>query len=98
MVFDNVANLVSQELSVNEAGDSIAKESWRVVFCAEKSLGLKRRIEAEQLGLKASIKLVLADVAEYKGEEIVVYNSQRYNVVDVYKAENNTVELTLGVF
>lgn len=95
MIFNDVAKLIQQTFTVNEAGDSIPTETESTVFVCVKSIGMKRKLEAEAFGLKLEFKFILSDEAEYHGEEIVEYNGTRYNVVDVYVTENHQVELTV---
>lgn len=98
MVFDNVANLISQKMTVNDAGDSIPDETSRRVYVSIKSIGMKRKIEAEQVGLKLEQKFILSDSTEYNDEEIIEFNGKRLNIVGVYYGDNNTVELTTARF
>ncbi len=98
MVFDNVANLIAQTITVNDAGDSIPVETSRIVYVSIKSIGMKRKLEAEQVGLKLEQKFILSDSSEYKNEEIIEFNGKRLNIVGVYYGDNNTVELTTARF
>ncbi len=98
MVYADVAYLIAQTLTVNDAGDSIAEESRRMVYVCVKSVGMKRKIEAEQLGLKLEHKFILADTEEYDHEEIIEYNGKRYNIVNVYTLDDNALELTTARF
>ena len=98
MVFENVANLISQKMTVNDAGDSIPDETSRRVYVSIKSIGMKRKIEAEQVGLKLEQKFILSDSTEYNDEEIIEFNGKRLNIVGVYYGDNNTVELTTARF
>ena len=47
-------------------------------------------------GLNVEFKLILADVQEYNDEKIVEYKGVRYNVLNVYVADDQSVELTVG--
>ena len=98
MLYSDVANLISQTYTVNSVGDPVATETSRQVYVEVKSLGLKRKIEAMATGLNIEFKLILSDIAEYNGEKIVEYKSVRYNVVNVYVADDQSVELTLGLY
>lgn len=96
MLYSDVANLISQTYTVNSIGDAVPTETSRQVFVEVKSLGLKRKIEAMATGLNVEFKLILADVQEYADEKIVEYNGVRYNVLNVYVADDQSVELTVG--
>ena len=96
MLYSDVANLIAQTYTVNSIGDAVPTETSRQVFVEVKSLGLKRKIEAMATGLNVEFKLILADVQEYADEKIVEYNGVRYNVLNVYVADDQSVELTVG--
>lgn len=96
MLYSDVANLIAQTYTVNSIGDAVPTETSRQVFVEVKSLGLKRKIEAMATGLNVEFKLILADVQEYADEKIVEYKSVRYNVLNVYVADDQSVELTVG--
>ncbi len=96
MLYSDVANLIAQTYTVNSIGDAVPTETSRQVYVEVKSLGLKRKIEAMATGLNVEFKLILADVQEYNDEKIVEYKSVRYNVLNVYVADDQSVELTVG--
>ena len=96
MLYSDVANLIAQIYTVNSIGDAVPTETSRQVFVEVKSLGLKRKIEAMATGLNVEFKLILADVQEYNDEKIVEYKGVRYNVLNVYVADDQSVELTVG--
>ena len=90
--------LIAQTFTVNAIGDSIPTETMRLVYAECKSIGLKRKIEAEQAGLKLENKFILSNVAEYQDEEILEYNGKRLNIVNVFCTDEGTVELTTARF
>lgn len=90
---NEVIQLVSRTFTVNGLGDSIATETNRDVFAKVQSVGFKRKMEAMTAGLKLELKFTLADDLEYQGEEILIYNSVRYNVVSVFITDNHEIEL-----
>lgn len=96
MLYSDVANLIAQTYTVNSIGDAVPTETSRQVFVEVKSIGLKRKIEAMATGLNVEFKLILADVQEYNDEKIVEYKGVRYNVLNVYVADDQSVELTVG--
>ena len=98
MLYADVANLIAQTYTTSSIGDAVATEVVRQVYVEVKSIGMKRKIEALAAGLNVSFKLVLADVQEYNGEKIVEYRGTRYNVLDVYVADDQSVELTVGLY
>jgi len=98
MLYADVANLISQTYTVNSIGDSVPTETERQVYVEVKSIGLKRKIDAAATGLNIEFKLILADIAEYNDEKLVEYKGVRYNVKNVFIADDQSVELTVGKY
>lgn len=98
MLFADTADLVKQEFTVNDIGDSIATETTRTVFVEFQSIGLKRKIDAMATGLNVEFKLLLKDIAEYDNEKVIVYKNERYNIKNVYIRDDQIVELTVGKY
>ena len=98
MLYADVANLISQTNTVNSIGDSVPTETERQVYVEVKSIGLKRKIDAAATGLNIEFKLILADIAEYNDEKLVEYKGVRYNVKNVFIADDQSVELTVGKY
>lgn len=98
MLYADVASLVAQTFTTSSIGDAVATETKRQVFVEVKSIGLKRKMEALATGLNIEFKLILADVQEYQGEKLIEYRNKRYNIVNVYVADDQSVELTLGLY
>ena len=98
MLYADVANLISQTYTVNAVGDSIPTESSRQVYVEVKSVGLKRKVDALAAGLNIDTKFILASTEEYKNEKIVEYRGVRYNVKNVYIADDQSVELLVGMY
>ena len=97
MLYADTAYLISQTITINDIGDRAAVDSARLVYVEVKSVGLKRKVEALATGLNISFKLILSDIAEYNDEKLVEYKGTRYNVLDVYIADDQSVELTVGL-
>lgn len=98
MINATAVKLIAQTFAVNDVGDSIPTETERLVYAEHRSVGFKRKMEAEQMGLKVSDKFILSNAAEYQGEEILEHKGRRYNIVNVYCTEEETVELTTARF
>lgn len=98
MVFSDVAKLIAQTYTVNAIGDSVPTETERQVYVDVKSIGLKRKIDAAATGLNIEFKLILSDIAEYNDEKLVEYKGVRYNVKNVFIADDQSVELTVGKY
>lgn len=81
---NDVVKLIRQTMTVNSAGDSIPTETEREVFATVESVGLKRKLEAMEAGLKLEFKFTLEDEYEYEDEELLEYKGKRYNIVNVF--------------
>ena len=81
---NDVITLVKQTMTTSAGGDSIPTETSREVFAKVESIGLKRKLEAQEAGLKLAYKFTLSDAYEYEDEEILEYRGTRYNIVNVY--------------
>ena len=98
MINATSVKLIAQTLTTNNVGDSIAEETPRTVYAEVSSIGLKRKIEAEQAGLKLAYVFTLSNVAEYKDEELLEYNGKRYNIVNAYTTAEGKIDLTTARF
>ena len=47
------------------------------------------------MGLRPKYRFILADYLEYQGETLVEYEGEQYRVIDTYRGEDNTLELTV---
>lgn len=94
-MYNEVITLIGAAGSLaNEVGDPAGEVSEKEVFAQVRSVGSKRKLEALAAGLKLAWKFILADYYDYDGQEQVKYMGITYNVVDTYRTEDGTVELT----
>ena len=72
-------------------------ETRRKTYCEEKSLSLTEVYQARATGHAPTIRLVLAQDFEYKGETVCEYKGERYEIIRDYRDEKtgNSTELTL---
>ena len=68
---NDVIKLTAQEVTVNAVGNSLMTETEREVFAKVESIGLKRKLEAQEAGLKLAYKFTLSDAYEYEDEDNV---------------------------
>lgn len=93
-VSNDVLTLIHNSITTNEYGDSVAVPTRRTVFVDVRSIGLKRKLEADEAGLKLAHKFILADELDYAGEDVCEYNGESLNIVNVFITPEHTVELT----
>ena len=74
-----------------------AAETRRKTYCEEKSLSMSEVYQAKATGFSPSIRLLLPQSFEYRGETICEYKGERYRIIRDYRDEKtgNSTELTL---
>ena len=74
-----------------------ATETRRKTYCEEKSLSMSEVYQANATGFSPSIRLLLPQDFEYRGETICEYKGERYKIIRDYTDEKNgnSTELTL---
>ena len=74
-----------------------ATETRRKTYCEEKSLAMSEVYQANATGFSPSIRLLLPQDFEYRGETICEYKGERYRIIRDYRDEKtgNSTELTL---
>lgn len=84
-----------KDVTTTSIGDLVQRESRRTVFADRKSVGATYKLQALAGGLRPKYRFVLSDYLEYQGETQVEYEGNRYRVIDTYRGEDNTLELTV---
>ena len=74
-----------------------ASETRRKTYCEEKSLSMSEVYQARASGFAPTIRLVLPQDFEYRGEKICEYKGERYKIIRDYRDEKtgDSTELTL---
>ena len=72
-------------------------ETRRKTYCEEKSLSMSEVYQANATGFSPSIRLLLPQDFEYRGETICEYKGERYRIIRDYRDEKtgDSTELTL---
>ena len=94
MKFINPAYLINIRKVVNDLGDIEETEDKTKVFVYEQSIRQSEFWQAQAVGFKAEITLILRTF-EYNGQEIIVYKNIRYKVYRTYDKNDGTIELML---
>ena len=74
-----------------------ASETRRKTYCEEKSLSMSEVYQARASGFAPTIRLVLPQDFEYRGETLCEYKGERYKIIRDYRDEKtgDSTELTL---
>lgn len=99
---DEIAVLIKRADVMDDAGRPVlddsgkvkTSESFREVFCSQRSIGQKEFYQAHGTDFRPELKLILPDYLEYEDEKLVDYNGQRYRVLRTYRT-GYELELTL---
>ena len=72
-------------------------ETRRKTYCEEKSLSMSEVYQARASGFAPTIRLVMPQDFEYRGETLCEYKGERYKIIRDYRDEKtgNSTELTL---
>lgn len=71
-------------------------ETRRKTYCEEKSLSMSEVYQARATGHAPTIRLVLPQDFEYRGETVCEYKGERYAIIRDYRDEkSDSTELTL---
>ncbi len=96
-MFDDVIKLMSKTDTVNEWGDTVSTFTERTVFAEVRSVGQTEFYQAQANGLKPEIKFVIADFADYHGEEQLKHTpfGGTEQVYDVLRTFRNKINLEI---
>lgn len=92
---NEILTLITVVNGVDEYGDPTTTETHRTVFCRLASIGQKEFYQAHAVGLQPELKFILSDYLDYKGENLIEYDGQRYRVLRTYR---DGLELELIVY
>ena len=75
----------------------VATETRRKTYCEEKSLSMSETYQARASGFSPTMRLVLPNDFEYRGETLCEYRGERYKIIRDYRDEKtgDSTELTL---
>ena len=76
-------------------GDPVDVEVKRDVFCAILSIGQNEFYQAQTIGVKPQLKVVLSDYLDYQDEQDAIVGDIRYKVLRTYRRMSNELEITL---
>jgi SPP1 family predicted phage head-tail adaptor len=96
-MYDGVAYLISAgQPTYDEYGREIQTETERMVYVQPMSVYQAEFYNAAQLGLRPSLRLHLANRADYLGEKVLVYEGETYTVIRAdWKGQRDGIDLVL---
>ena len=86
--------LISNQITTDEIGDSVKNEIRRTIFSNEKSISQSEFYQAQAVGLKPQLKLVVKRV-DYENEQQAEYQGNRYKILRTFKVNSEEIELVL---
>ncbi|MBE5055284.1 phage head closure protein [Pseudoflavonifractor sp. DSM 107456] len=93
---NEVITLVGGTTTVNDIGDEVEVEAKVDVFARVKSVGASYKLQAMAVGIRPKYRFVLQDRYDYNGQEKVEYEGKTFRVVDTYRGEDQSIELTVA--
>ena len=93
---NEVITLLGTTVSDNDIGDMVGTPSRTEVFAHVKSVGASYKLQALAVGIRPKYRFVLQDRYDYDGQEQVEYDGALYRVVDTYRGEDQSIELTVA--
>ena len=93
---NEIITLVGSTSTVNDLGDEIEVETRVDVFAQVKSVGASYKLQAMAVGIRPKYRFVLQDRFDYNGQELVEYEGKPFRVVDTYRGEDQSIELTVA--
>lgn len=98
---DEILTLIQQTRGSDEYGDPVITETTRVLLCREASIGQSEFYQAHANGLKAELKLIIADYLDYNGEQLLRYTplgQSKENTYRILRTYRNGQELELTCY
>lgn len=92
---NEVITLLGVERTVNDIGDNVEVPTRTEVFAQVKSVGASYKLQAMAVGIRPKYRFVLQDRMDYDEQERVEYEGKEYRVVDTYRGEDQSIELTV---
>lgn len=94
--FPEEITLISVKETTSEPGDTIQTEQRSVSYAEIVSPYMREAYEAMAQGLKPEFVVVLPSwYDDYHGERQLEYQGCRYNIIRVYRAKDDSCELTV---
>ena len=95
-MFEDVAILKSVTYEVDSVGNQIATYENRQVYVLPRSIYQSEFYQAAHAGLRPNLTLVLANYADYEGEDLIEYKGKEYTILRSYhRPDRDTLELTI---
>lgn len=94
-MYNDVISLLTITETINEIGDRVESVTKKEIFAQVRSIGMKEKYEALNVGLKPELTFVIADYYDYDDQEHIEYNSIRYKVLRTYRKNTNELEIVV---
>lgn len=94
-MYNDVITLLTITETINEVGDRVESITKKEIFAKVKSVGMKEKYEALNVGLKPELVFEIADYYDYDDQEHIEYDSKRYKVLRTYRKVSNELEIVV---
>lgn len=91
----NVIYLVAEDPATHGVFEEYTPQQ-RLVYCVVRSVSRSEVYQALSHDLNPEFVFELSNYAEYKGENLVIFNGQQYDVIRTYINDNEGIEITVG--
>ena len=91
--YDEVISLISYKKATDEIGDIVKSKVEREIFADFKSISQNEFYQAQAQGIKPELKFVIADYNDYRNEEELIYEGNKYKILRTYRSEDK-LEIT----
>lgn len=92
---NDVMDLIAEVYQKDDRGVGSAVETKRTVFCSVRSVSRADFFAADQAGLALS-HVFVTDPVNYNGERLLEYHGERYAIVRIYQARQDSLEIYTG--
>ena len=80
--------LIAQEITIDDYGNEVAKETEKEVFCEVDSITQSEFYQAANTELNPEYKFTIF-FGDYEGEPLVEFHGVRYAIYRTYRADDN---------
>lgn len=89
---DTVIYLIKETITTDDIGNQTVTETPRKVYATAKPINQNEFFSARTTGINPAVKM-LVFFGDYKGEELLEWHGEKYNIYRTYQREDDLIEL-----